>query len=496
MTAIETKDRLTPGAASSSVLWEYAPSLEATDHVKVASRYNLFIGGKFVEPHSKKWFETINPATEETLAEMAEADAEDVDRAVRAARQAYEKVWRKLPAGERAKYIFRIARLIQEKSRALAVVETMNGGKPIKESRDIDVPLAAAHFFYYAGWADKLEYAFPNRNVAPLGVAGQIIPWNFPLLMAAWKLAPALAAGNTVVLKPAETTSVTSMLLAEILQEADLPPGVVNIVTGAGATGAALVAHDGIDKIAFTGSTEVGKKIQRSLAGSGRKLTLELGGKAPNIVFEDAPLDQAVEGIVNGIYFNQGHVCCAGSRLFVQESVLEPVIRKLRHRVGTLRVGDPLDKNTDIGAINSRAQLEKIQELVESGVEEGAEIFQSSCKLPSRGFWFAPTFFTGVSQSNRIAQEEIFGPVLSVLTFRTPEEAIEKANNTPYGLSAGVWTEKGSRILKMAQKLRAGVIWANTYNKFDPTSPFGGFKESGFGREGGLHGLAPYVTLS
>jgi aldehyde dehydrogenase (NAD+) len=488
---------LAPGAASSSLVeWHYSPSLESTDHIKIAKRYGLFIGGKFVEPHSKRWFETINPATEETLSEIAEGDAEDVDRAVREARRAYEKVWRKMAASERAKYIYRIARLIQEKSRALAVVETMNGGKPIKESRDIDIPLAAAHFFYYAGWADKLEYAFPNRNVSPVGVAGQIIPWNFPLLMAAWKLAPALAAGNTVVLKPAETTSLTSLLLAEIIQEAELPAGVVNIVTGAGATGAALVAHPDVDKIAFTGSTEVGKRIQRSTAGSHKKLTLELGGKAPNIVFEDAPLDQAVEGIINGIYFNQGHVCCAGSRLFVQESVLEPIVRKLRDRIQTLRVGNPLDKNTDVGAINSRAQLEKIRELVESGVEEGAEMFQSSCSVPDRGFWFRPTFFTGVAQSSRIAQEEIFGPVLSVLTFRTPEEAVEKANNTPYGLSAGVWTEKGSRILKMAQKLRAGVIWANTYNKFDPTSPFGGFKESGFGREGGLHGLGPYVVLS
>jgi aldehyde dehydrogenase (NAD+) len=495
-TEIETRERLTPGPASSSVLWEYAPSLESTDHIKLASRYNLFIGGKFVEPHSGKWFETLNPSTEDTLAEIAEADAEDVDRAVKAARQAYEKTWRKISASDRSKYIFRIARLIQEKARALAVVETMNGGKPIKESRDVDVPLAAAHFFYYAGWADKLEYAFPNRNVEPLGVAGQIIPWNFPLLMAAWKLAPALAAGNTVVLKPAETTPITSMMLAEIIQEADLPPGVVNIITGAGQTGAALVAHDDVDKVAFTGSTEVGKRIQRAIAGSKKKLTLELGGKAPNIVFEDAPIDQAVEGIVNGIYFNQGHVCCAGSRLFVQESVVEPVIRKLRERIQTLRVGNPLDKNTDVGAINSRAQLEKIQELVDCGVEEGAEMFQSACTLPARGYWFAPTFFTGVSQSSRIAQEEIFGPVLSVLTFRTPEEALEKANNTPYGLSAGVWTEKGSRILKMASKLRAGVVWANTYNKFDPTSPFGGYKESGFGREGGLHGLAPYVVLS
>jgi aldehyde dehydrogenase (NAD+) len=495
-TELETRDRLTPGPASSSVIWEYSPSLEATDHFRIADRYNLFIGGKFVEPHSGKWFETLNPATEEKLADIAEADAEDVDRAVKAARHAYEKVWSKLPASERSKYIFRIARLIQEKARALAVVETMNGGKPIKESRDVDIPLAAAHFFYYAGWADKLEYAFPNRNVAPLGVAGQIIPWNFPLLMAAWKLAPALAAGNTIVLKPAETTPITSLMLAEIIQEADLPPGVVNIITGAGATGAALVAHDDVDKIAFTGSTEVGKRIQRAIAGSKKKLTLELGGKAPNIVFEDAPIDQAVEGIINGIYFNQGHVCCAGSRLFVQESVVEPVIRKLRERIQTLRVGNPLDKNTDVGAINSRAQLEKIQELVDCGVEEGAEMFQSACVLPAKGYWFAPTFFTGVSQSSRIAQEEIFGPVLSVLTFRTPEEALEKANNTPYGLSAGVWTEKGSRILKMAQKLRAGVVWANTYNKFDPTSPFGGYKESGFGREGGLHGLAPYVVLS
>jgi aldehyde dehydrogenase (NAD+) len=495
-TEIETRERLQPGPASSSVLWEYAPSLESTDHVKLASRYNLFIGGKFVEPHSGKWFETLNPSTEDTLAEIAEADAEDVDRAVKAARQAYEKTWRKISASDRSKYIFRIARLIQEKARALAVVETMNGGKPIKESRDVDIPLAAAHFFYYAGWADKLEYAFPNRNVQPLGVAGQIIPWNFPLLMAAWKLAPALAAGNTVVLKPAETTPITSMMLAEIIQEADLPPGVVNIITGAGQTGAALVSHDDVDKVAFTGSTEVGKRIQRAIAGSKKKLTLELGGKAPNIVFEDAPIDQAVEGIVNGIYFNQGHVCCAGSRLFVQESVVEPVIRKLRERIQTLRVGNPLDKNTDVGAINSRAQLEKIQELVDCGVEEGAEMFQSACTLPTRGYWFAPTFFTGVSQSSRIAQEEIFGPVLSVLTFRTPEEALEKANNTPYGLSAGVWTEKGSRILKMASKLRAGVVWANTYNKFDPTSPFGGYKESGFGREGGLHGLAPYVVLS
>ena len=492
----ETIERLKPGpAAPMSVSWEYAPSIESADHVKIDDRYDLFIGGEFVQPHSRRYFETINPATEDVLSQIAEGDAQDVDRAVGAARKAYDKVWRKLPASERAKYIFRIARLIQEQSRALAVVETMNGGKPIKESRDVDIPLAAAHFFYYAGWADKLEYAFPNRSVRPLGVAGQIIPWNFPLLMAAWKIAPALAAGNTVVLKPAETTPLTALMLARIIQEADLPPGVVNIVTGAGATGAALVSHPDVDKIAFTGSTEVGKRIERSIAGTGKRVTLELGGKAPNIVFEDAPIDQAVEGIVNGIYFNQGHVCCAGSRLFVQESVLEPVIRKLRDRLATLRLGNPLDKNTDIGAINSRAQLEKITELVESGREEGAEIFQPTCSVPEKGFWFRPTFFTGVAQSHRIAQEEIFGPVLSVLTFRTPEEAIERANNTPYGLSAGVWTEKGSRILKIAQKLRAGVIWANTYNKFDPSSPFGGYKESGFGREGGLHGLRPYVDL-
>ncbi|HVR43616.1 MAG TPA: aldehyde dehydrogenase family protein [Thermoanaerobaculia bacterium] len=477
------------------VSWEYSPSRESTDHVRFRSRYDLFIGGKFVAPLSKRWFPTINPATEEVLAEIAEADEADVDAAVREARRAYEKVWSKMRPAERAKYIFRIARLIQEKSRALAVAETLNGGKPIKESRDIDVPLAAAHFFYYAGWADKLDYAFPLRKASPLGVAGQIIPWNFPLLMAAWKIAPALAAGNTVVLKPAETTPITSLMLAEIIQEADLPPGVVNILTGAGATGAALVRHPDVDKIAFTGSTEVGKRIQRATAGSRKHLTLELGGKAANIVFEDAPIDQAVEGIVNGIYFNQGHVCCAGSRLFVQESVVEPVIRKLRARIGTLRLGDPLDKNTDIGAINSRQQLDKIRELVDSGVTEGAEMFQSSCPIPSRGYWFPPTFFTNVAQSSRIAQEEIFGPVLSVLTFRTPEEALERANNTPYGLSAGVWTEKGSRILKIAQKLRAGVVWANTYNKFDPSSPFGGYKESGFGREGGMHGLEPYVHL-
>src|SRR5688500_3343193 len=494
-TTLETRERLQPGAASSAMLWEYSPSPEATDHVKIASRYNLFIGGKFVEPHSKRWFETINPATEGTLAEMAEADSEDVDRAVREARRAYEKVWRKLAPGERAKYIFRIARLIQEKSRALAVVETMNGGKPIKESRDIDIPLAAAHFFYYAGWADKLEYAFPNRQVSSIGVAGQIIPWNFPLLMAAWKIAPALAAGNTVILKPAETTPVTAMMLAEIIQEADLPPGVVNIITGAGATGAALVNHPGVDKIAFTGSTDVGKRIQRAVAGTGKRVTLELGGKAANIVFEDAPIDQAVEGIINGIYFNQGHVCCAGSRLLVQESIADTVLQKLSDRIATLRMGDPLDKNTDVGAINSKMQLDKIRELVACGVEEGAELHQSSCAIPPKGFWFPPSFFTNVAQSHRIAREEIFGPVLTVMTFRTPDEAIEKANNIPYGLSAGVWTDKGSKIFQITQKMRAGVVWANTFNKFDPTSPFGGYKESGFGREGGVHGLRAYVEL-
>ena len=402
--------------------------------------------------------------------------------------------WRELPGAERAKYLYRIARQLQERAREFAVLETLNGGKPIKESRDIDIPLAAAHFFYYAGWADKLDYAFPGRSARPIGVAGQIIPWNFPMLMAAWKLAPALATGNTVVLKPAETTPLTALLLAQVIQEAELPPGVVNIVTGAGETGAALV-DSSVDKIAFTGSTEVGKAIRRSIAGSGKRLTLELGGKAANIVFEDAPLDQAVEGVVNGIFFNQGHVCCAGSRLLVQEPVFDALIDKLKARLETLRVGDPLDKNTDVGAINSRAQLTKIEELVASGVEEGAEIYQPACVLPERGFWFRPTLFTGVSQSHRIAREEIFGPVLSILTFRTPQEAVEKANNTPFGLSAGVWTEKGSRILWMAERLRAGVVWANTFNRFDPSSPFGGYKESGFGREGGLHGLEPYLGL-
>jgi aldehyde dehydrogenase (NAD+) len=475
--------------------WEYAPAPESREVVTIKPRYGLFIGGDFVEPRSGRFFATINPANEETLAEVAEAGAEDVDLAVKAAREAYDQQWRDLPGKDRAKYIYRIARALQERSREFAVLESMDGGKPIKESRDVDVPLAAAHFFYYAGWADKLGYAFAGRNPRPIGVAGQIIPWNFPLLMAAWKLAPALATGNTSVLKPAETTPLTALLLGEVMQEVELPPGVVNIVTGAGETGGALVNHSGVDKIAFTGSTEVGKLIRRAAAGTGKRLTLELGGKAANIVFEDAPLDQAVEGIVNGIYFNQGHVCCAGSRLLVQESIFEPVVEKLKERLQTLRVGDPLDKNTDVGAINSRQQLEKIEELVQSGVDEGAEIYQPECRLPERGFWFRPTLFTGVSQSHRIAREEIFGPVLSILTFRTPEEAVEKANNTPYGLSAGIWSEKGSRILWMTQRLRAGVVWANTYNRFDPSSPFGGYKESGFGREGGLHGLEPYLEL-
>ena len=426
---------------------------------------------------------------------MAQAGAADVESAVEAARAAYENGWSALRPAERAKYLFRIARILQERARELAVAESLDGGKPIKESRDVDLPLAAAHFFYHAGWADKLEYAFPNRRPRPLGVAGQIIPWNFPLLMLAWKVAPALACGNTVVLKPAETTPLTALMFADVCRQADLPAGVVNILTGDGSAGAALVQSDGIDKLAFTGSTEVGKAIQRELAGRGVRLTLELGGKAANIVFDDCALDQTVEGIVNGIYFNQGHVCCAGSRLLVQESIAEPLVAKLKRRLQTLRVGDPLDKNTDVGAINSRAQLDRIRALVASGVEDGAELYQPPCALPERGYWFAPTVFTNVAQSSRIAQEEIFGPVLTVLTFRTPAEAVEKANNTPYGLSAGVWTEKGSRILWMAARLRAGVVWANTYNRFDPASPFGGYKESGFGREGGRHGLEAYLRF-
>ena len=475
--------------------WDYAAAPESRELVSLDERYGLYIGGDFVEPRSGEYFATLDPSREEPLAEVAQAGAEDVGAAVAAAREAFEDGWPSRPPAERAKYLFRIARILQERSREFAVLESLNGGKPIRESRDVDLPLSAAHFFYYAGWADKLEYAFPNRRPRPLGVAAQIIPWNFPLLMLAWKIAPALAAGNTVVLKPAETTPLSALLFCDVVRQAELPAGVVNIVTGDGRTGAELVKHPDVDKVAFTGSTEVGKAIQRELAGTGKRLTLELGGKAANIVFDDAALDQAIEGIVNGIYFNQGHVCCAGSRLLVQESIYEPLVAKLKRRLATLRVGDPLDKNTDVGAINSRAQLTKIEELVAAGEEEGAEIYQPPCRLPERGYWFAPTVFTNVAQSYRIAQEEIFGPVLSVLTFRTPDEAVEKANNTPYGLSAGVWTEKGSRILHLAQKLRAGVVWANTYNRFDPASPFGGYKESGFGREGGLHGLEPYVDF-
>ena len=473
--------------------WTYAPAPESRDIVHLQERYGHFVGGEWLE--ATETYETISPASEEPLAIIGQGTQADVDSAVAAARAAFANGWSSLPGSERAKYLFRIARILQERSREFAVLESLNGGKPIKESRDVDLPLAAAHFFYYAGWADKLEYAFPNRQPKPVGVAGQIIPWNFPLLMLAWKVAPALACGNTVVLKPAETTPLTALLFCDVLRQAELPPGVVNIVTGDGRTGAAIVEHPDVDKIAFTGSTDVGKLIQRRLAGTGKKLTLELGGKAANIVFDDSALDQAVEGIVNGIYFNQGHVCCAGSRLFVQESIYEPLVEKLKRRLETLRVGDPLDKNTDVGAINSAMQLDKIRELVAAGEEEGAEIYQPPCRLPEKGYWFVPTVFTNVAQSYRIAQEEIFGPVLSVLTFRTPEEAIEKANNTPYGLSAGVWTEKGSRILWMAQRLRAGVVWANTYNRFDPSSPFGGYKESGFGREGGRHGLEPYLRF-
>ena len=474
--------------------WAYAPAPEDTKHISIKKQYDLFIDGKFVKPNSKKYFATYNPATEEKLSEIAEANASDVDKAVKAARKAFNK-WSKISAKERGKYIYRIARLIQERAREFAVIETMDGGKPIRESRDIDIPLAANHFFYYAGWADKLPYAFPNRNPKPIGIAGQIIPWNFPLLMAAWKIAPALATGNTVVLKPAETTSLTALKLAELIRDSGLPDGVVNIITGAGATGAAIVNHPDINKIAFTGSTDVGKIIQKAIAGTDKKLTLELGGKAANIIFEDAPLDQAVEGIVNGIFFNQGHVCCAGSRLFVQESVADIVIRKLKDRMETLIVGDPLDKNTDIGAINSKEQLLKINNYLKIGKQEGADMYQSSCSIPSKGYFCQPTLFLNASQSHRVVQEEIFGPVLTVQTFRTIEEVIEKANNIPYGLSAGVWTDKGSKIFNLTSKLRAGVVWANTYNKFDPTSPFGGYKESGFGREGGLHGLMPYLNI-
>ncbi len=482
-----------PAAARASA-FVYAPAPEATDHLRLRDRYPLFIGGRFQPPAAGVHRPTINPATEEMLAEVAEADAEDVDRAVSAARRAFPG-WSRLPGARRARHLFRLARLVQERSRELAVVETLDGGKPIRESRDVDIPLVAQHLFYHAGWADKLPLAFPGARPQPLGVCGQVIPWNFPLLMLAWKIAPALATGNTVVLKPAETTPLTAMLFAEICQQAELPDGVVNLVTGGPDTGRALVAHPGVAKVAFTGSTAVGKQIQRSLAGSGTALTLELGGKAAHVVFDDAPLDQAVEGVVNGIYFNQGHVCCAGSRLLVQESIAEPFLRRLTERVGRLRVGNPLDKNTDVGAINSREQLERITELVASGVAQGARLFQPACELPGRGFWFRPSLFTEVSPSHRIAREEIFGPVLAVMTFRTPEEAVERANNTRYGLSAGVWTTKGSRILWMAQRMRAGVVWANTFNRFDPAAPFGGFRESGFGREGGPQGLRGYVAL-
>ena len=477
------------------IKWDYSPAPEGTDHILLKDKYDLFINGEFIPGEDGKYFDTINPATEKKIAKVAEAGKTDVDKAVRSARKAYENTWSKMPAKERGKYIFRIARLLQERAREFSVIETLDGGKPIRESRDVDIPLAAAHFFYHAGWADKLEYAFPGRSAKSLGVVGQIIPWNFPLLMAAWKIAPALATGNTVVLKPAETTPLTAMKLAEIIQEADLPPGVVNIVTGAGETGKQLVNHGDINKIAFTGSTDVGKYIMKSVAGSGKKYTLELGGKAANIIFEDAAIDQAVEGIVNSIFFNQGHVCCAGSRLYVQEGVADEVILKLRKRMDSLIVGDPLDKNTDIGAINSKMQLDKIKEYVKLGTDEGGTIFQPSCSLPKKGYWFAPTIFTDVSQSNRIVQEEIFGPVLAIQTFRTVDEVINKANNSPYGLSSGVWTDKGSKIFKVTQDIRAGVIWANTFNKFDPASPFGGYKESGVGSEGGIEGLSGYVNL-
>ena len=476
--------------------WQYDPAPESAAAAQIEPEYGLFINGKWQKPDSGQYFDTINPANEKTLSRIAVANEKDVDCAVRAARNAHEKVWKKMAPAERGKYIFRIARIIQEKARELAIIETLDGGKPIRESRDFDVPTAAQHFFYYAGWADKLNYAFPQKKLNSLGVAGQIIPWNFPLLMAAWKIAPALATGNTVVLKPAETTSLTALKLASILQEADLPPGVVNIITGAGATGAALVEHPDVNKIAFTGSTSVGKIIQRSIAGTNKRSTLELGGKAANIVFEDAPLDQAVEGVVNGIFFNQGHVCCAGSRLYLQESIAKEFIRKLKDRISTLIVGDPMDKNTDIGAINSKEQLDTILRYIQIGKKEGAAIHQPACSLPKKGFWCPPTLFTDVAQSNRITQEEIFGPVLAILTFRTDDEVIEKANNTPYGLSAGVWTDKGSRIFNMTRRLRAGVVWANTFNKFDAAAPFGGYKESGFGREGGLHGLSPYLDIN
>jgi len=475
--------------------WHLSPAPESTDHINIKKKYDLFINGKFVKPKSGKYFDTINPATGEVLAQVAEADEKDIDSAVKAARTAYDTVWSKLSGKERGKYIFRIARLIQERAREFAVIETLDGGKPIRESRDIDIPLVSGHFFYYAGWADKLEYAFPNRKPQPLGVAGQIIPWNFPLLMAAWKIAPALATGNTVVIKSAESTPLTLYKLAEIIEASGLPKGVVNIVSGYGKTGAHIVEHPDVNKIAFTGSTGVGKIILNAIAGTSKKATMELGGKAANIIFEDAPIDQAVEGIIDAIFMNQGHVCCAGSRLFVQESVYEEVMQKLKDRMDTLIVGDPMDKNTDIGAINSKKQLDVIDNYIKIGIKEGADIYQPDCTLPKNGFWCKPTLFTGVAQSNIIAKEEIFGPVLAIQTFRTVSEVIQKANNTPYGLSAGVWTDKGSKIFNMTSQLKAGVLWANTFNKFDPTSPFGGYKESGFGREGGLHGLQDYVKL-
>ncbi|MFV0338839.1 MAG: aldehyde dehydrogenase family protein [Chthoniobacterales bacterium] len=479
---------------SPSSNWDYAPAPESAK-VQIAKRYDHFIDGKWTAPVKKKYFVTTNPATDQKISEVALGTQEDVDAAVQAARRAYEGVWSKISARERGKYIYRIARLIQERAREFAIIESMDGGKPIRESRDIDIPIAANHFFYHAGWADKLAYAFPNQNPKPLGVAGQVIPWNFPFLMAAWKIAPALATGNTVVLKPAETTPLTALKLAELIADAGLPDGVVNIVTGAGETGAAIVTHSDVDKVAFTGSTGVGKRIQESLAHTEKKITLELGGKAANIILEDAAIDQAVEGVVNGIYFNQGHVCCAGSRLFVQENVFEEVMWKLKRRMDTLIVGDPLDKNTDVGAINSKGQLKTIKKYIQAGLDDGAEMYQPTCSLPEKGAWCPPTVFTGVAQSSLIAREEIFGPVLAVQTFRTVPEVIEKANNTPYGLSAGVWTDKGARLFQITGKLDAGVVWGNTFNKFDPVSPFGGFKESGYGREGGLHGLAAYLNL-
>ncbi len=487
--------RIAPHKLNFDTGWAYSPAPESIDHVHIKDQYKLFIGGKFVAPKAGKYFNTINPANEKVLARVAQAGATDVDRAVNAARGAYDNIWSKMKPAERGKYIYRIARIIQERAREFAVIESVDGGKPIREARDVDIPLAAAHFFYYAGWADKLNYAFPCRTPQSLGVAGQIIPWNFPLLMAAWKIAPALACGNTVVLKPAETTPLTALKLAEVIEAADLPPGVVNILTGDGSTGAAIVNHDDVNKIAFTGSTNVGRIIQHALAGTDKKYTLELGGKAANIIFADAAIDQAVEGVVNAIFFNQGHVCCAGSRLLVQESVADEVVFKLKERMQTLIVGDPLDKNTDIGAINSAAQLERINAYLDLGQEEGAEMFQCGGKNPDKGYWCQPTLFTNVAQSHRVVREEIFGPVLAIQTFRTLDEAVAKANNTQYGLSGGIWTDKGAKIFNVGAKIRAGVIWANTFNKFDPTSPFGGYKESGVGREGGMHGLSAYLDL-